>query len=483
MTIHHSSPSRHSDHTAHRGDGGLSLQQHAEEPYETLNLHNFEQVPQLARLPKELRDEIKVVGHVLPFKSNRYVVDHLIDWDNVPDDPMYRLTFPKREMLTPEAYARIEELVHRDAPNDEVEAAANEIRLTLNPHPAGQLDHNAPLLDGKRLPGMQHKYRETVLFFPSQGQTCHAYCTFCFRWPQFVGLEGMKFAMREATLLREYVHAHPDVSDILFTGGDPLIMKTRVLRRYVAPLLEPGAAPNIATIRIGSKALAYWPHRFVSDDDAEDLLALFREVVDSGRQLSFMAHFSHPAELETPIVREAIRLVRETGAQIRTQTPVLRHINADAPTLARMWRLQTQLGCIPYYLFVERDTGARRYFELPLVKCWEIFRDAYAAVGGNSRTVRGPSMSATPGKVQVLGVTEVAGERVIALRMLQGRNPDWVGRPFFARYSDTATWLDGLEPAFGASEFFYDAELREMLSVAGSPWSRDELSLPMANTS
>ena len=132
---------------------------------------------------------------------------------------------------------------------------------------------------------------------------------------------------------------------------------------------------------------------------------------------------------------------------------------------------------------MERDTGARRYFELPLVECWQIFREAYAAVGGNSRTVRGPSMSATPGKVQVLGVTEVAGERVIALRMLQGRNPDWVGRPFFARYTETATWLDELEPAFGESEFFYERELAEMLSVAGSPWSRDELSLPMASTS
>ena len=461
----------------------LTSEDFASEQYQAINLHNFEQLEQIQALPDDVVYNINVVGRVLPFKSNRYVVDHLIDWSDALNDGMFRLTFPQKDMLAPADFDTMAAAIDSGKNARELKVVADEIRMTLNPHPAGQMEHNMPSLQEEPLPGMQHKYRETVLFFPSQGQTCHAYCTFCFRWPQFVGLEGMKFAMREATLLREYVHAHPDVSDILFTGGDPLIMKTRVLRRYVAPLLEPGAAPNIATIRIGSKALAYWPHRFVSDDDAEDLLALFREVVDSGRQLSFMAHFSHPAELETPIVREAIRLVRETGAQIRTQTPVLRHINADAPTLARMWRLQTQLGCIPYYLFVERDTGARRYFELPLVKCWEIFRDAYAAVGGNSRTVRGPSMSATPGKVQVLGVTEVAGERVIALRMLQGRNPDWVGRPFFARYSDTATWLDGLEPAFGASEFFYDAELREMLSVAGSPWSRDELSLPMANTS
>ncbi len=458
-----------------------NLEDFVEEPYEAINLHNFEKVPQLAALPPEMRSEIQVVGNVLPFKANKYVIDHLINWDNVPDDPMYRLTFPKREMLQPEHYQRIETMIDAGATDEQMKQAADEIRWTLNPHPAGQMDHNVPALDGRPLQGMQHKYRETVLFFPSQGQTCHAYCTFCFRWPQFVGLEDQKFAMREATLLRDYVEAHEDISDILFTGGDPLIMKTRVLRRYIEPLLEPGGAPNISTIRIGSKALAYWPHRFVSDDDADDLLALFKEVVDSGRQLSFMAHFSHPAELETSIVQEAIRKVRATGTQIRTQTPVLRHINDDAATLARMWRLQTQLGCIPYYLFVERDTGARHYFELPLIECWNIFREAYSRVGGNSRTVRGPSMSATPGKVQVLGVSEVAGEKVIVLRMLQGRNPDWVGRPFFAKYSETARWLDDLEPAFGEEKFFFEDELEEMLSEQGSPWSRNDLSLPMAS--
>ena len=299
-----------------------NLDDFAEEPYEAINLHNMDQVPQLAALPASELAEVRVVGNVLPFKSNKYVIDHLIDWDNVPDDPMYRLTFPKRDMLQPEHYRRIETMLDAGASDEQLKVAADEIRWTLNPHPAGQMDHNVPALDGRPLPGMQHKYRETVLFFPSQGQTCHAYCTFCFRWPQFVGLEDQKFAMREATLLRDYVEAHDGISDVLFTGGDPLIMRTRVLRRYIEPLLEPGAAPTLSTIRIGSKALAYWPHRFVSDDDADDLLALFQEVTDSGRQLSFMAHFSHPAELETSIVQEAIRKVRATGTQIRTQTPV-----------------------------------------------------------------------------------------------------------------------------------------------------------------
>src|SRR5690606_34839537 len=104
----------------------------------------------------------------------------------------------------------------------------------------------------------------------------------------------------------------------------------------------------------------------------------------------------------------------------------------------------------PYYMFVERDTGARRYFEVPLAEAWRIYRGAMKRVSGLARTARGPSMSCHPGKVEIQGVTEVAGEKVFVLRFIQGRNPDWVQRPFFAKYDARATWLDHLEPAFGA---------------------------------
>ena len=442
-------------------------------PYEAITLHNYEAIPQVRDLPTAQRHEIRVVAQVLPFKSNRYVVDQLVDWSRVPDDPMFRLTFPQREMLAPAHFERIEALLDRGADRATITAAANEIRMQLNPHPAGQREHNVPRIHGTPLPGMQHKYRETVLFFPSQGQTCHAYCTFCFRWPQFVGPQGQKFAMRESEHLLAYVEAHPEISDVLITGGDPMIMRTDVIRSYLAPLLAPGRAPNLRTIRIGSKALAYWPQRFVSDDDADALIGLFRQVVASGRQLAFMAHINHGAEVASPVTQEAIGRLRRAGVQIRTQTPLLRQINADPDALTEMWQLQTQLGCIPYYLFVARDTGAQRYFELPLEETWRIFRSAYSRLSGVARTVRGPSMSATPGKVQVLGVSDVAGEQVFVLRFLQARDPDWVGRPFFAKYDPAARWLDDLQPAFGEAAFFYEDGLRTLLAEPGSPWARE----------
>jgi KamA family protein len=355
------------------------------------------------------------------------------------------------------------DLLRRDAPEPEINALANAIRRSLNPHPAGQLSDNVPVLDGERLPGLQHKYRETVLFFPAQGQTCHAYCTYCFRWAQFVDLPDLRFMAPETADLLAYLNAHPEVSDVLVTGGDPLVMRTHLLRRYLEPLLAQGPR-SLRTIRIGTKALAYWPQRFTSDDDAGDLLRLFEQIVASGRHLAVMSHFTHPRELATPVVEDAIRRVRATGAQIRVQAPLVRHVNDHPDAWAELWQRSVELGAIPYYMFVERDTGARRYFEVPLARVVKIFRRAYRQVSGLARTVRGPSMSAFPGKVRILGETEVKGERCFVLDFIQARNPAWIKRPFFARYDAEATWLDGLEPAFGEERFFWQDDEAEALA-------------------
>lgn len=392
------------------------------------------------------RRRAQAVAAVFPFRTNQYVVDELIDWSAVPDDPMYRLTFPQPGMLDPEDLDRIEKLLTVGAPAGEVQAAANEIRFRLNPHPSGQIDSNAPMLDGERLSGLQHKYDETLLVFPKQGQTCHAYCTYCFRWPQFVGIPELKIATDDVTAMTAYLAAHPEITSVLITGGDALIMNAAVLGRYVEPLLAIG---TVESVRLGTKALSYWPYRVLTDPDADDLLALFERVVGSGRQLAVMAHFSHPRELATGPVRQAVARIARTGAVIRSQAPLIRGVNDHPDAWAGMWRQQTRLGVVPYYMFIERDTGPQDYFAVPLARAYDIYRDAFAGVSGLARTVRGPVMSAMPGKVCVDGVVEIHGERVFALRMLQARDPALVGHPFFATYDPEAIWLTDLKPALG----------------------------------
>lgn len=413
-------------------------------------------IRKLNALPEELRFEMEVVARVLPFRANEYVISELIDWKRAQDDPIFQLTFPQKEMLAPEHFDHIAGMLRRNAERAEVDRAVAEIRAVLNPHPGGQLEQNVPLdSSGQPLPGLQHKYRETVLFFPSQGQTCHSYCTFCFRWAQFVGDKELRIASSEATMLHRYLRTHHEVSDLLITGGDPMVMKSHHLRSYLGPLLQP-EFDHIRTIRIGTKALSFWPYRFVTDPDADDLLALLERLANAGKHVAIMAHYNHWQELRTGIAAAAIRRLRATGAVIRSQGPLLAHINDDPAVWTRLWREQIKLGIVPYYMFVERDTGARRYFEVPLARAWEIYRDAMRHISGLGRTVRGPSMSAEPGKVEVQGVMEVNGERVFVLRFIQGRDSEWVQRPFFARYDAQATWLDQLEPGLGEKRFFFE---------------------------
>ena len=429
--------------------------------YEAYTLKKLDQIQQLKNFPEEMIKEMRVVAHVLPFKTNNYVIEELIDWEKVPNDPIFRIHFPQKGMLLPHHFEQMKKELETGSKKT-IKEVADSIRLQLNPHPAGQKEYNVPFLNNEKLMGMQHKYRETVLFLPKSGQTCHAYCTFCFRWPQFVALKDQKLGMKEIDKLVAYIQENPEISDVLFTGGDPMVMNVDLLERHIIPLVE-AKMPNLRNIRIGTKSISNWPYKYISDPEADRVLSLFSEVTENGITLAYQAHFNHFQELKTVALKTAIKNILKTGAQIRTQSPLLNHINASWEVWARMWKEQVSLGMIPYYMFVVRDTGAQHYFSVPLIKACEIFQKAYNHVSGICRTVRGPSMSCTPGKVEALGPMVVQGKKVLTFRFIQGRNPDWVCRPFFAEYDPKAIWYDDLKPAL-SDKFFFSDELETYLA-------------------
>ncbi|MEM9220135.1 MAG: lysine 2,3-aminomutase [Cyanobacteria bacterium P01_F01_bin.150] len=440
------------------------LLQHQTPKCKYYGVHDIQRLPQLAKFSDVERLAMKAVAHVLPFRTNSYVIEELIDWDNVPDDPIFRLIFPHPDMLVSKDRNQVMALLKRNAPTQDIKAVANTIRRKLNPHPAGQKDYNVPMLNGLPVQGVQHKYRETALLFPTAGQTCHSYCTYCFRWPQFVGMDNLKFATRESGRFQDYLRQHKEITDVLLTGGDPMTMKSWQLDLYIAPLFQP-EFDHIRTIRIGTKSLAYWPYRFVSDPDADATLSLFERVIQSGKHLAIMAHVSHYRELSTPIAQTAIRRVRSTGAEIRCQAPLIRHVNDSVDALRETWQTEVELGCIPYYMFVERQTGAQHYFELPLAQAFKLYREAVQHLSGLARTVRGPVMSCLPGKVSIDGVVTVRGEKVFVLSFLQSRDQNWYKVSFFAKFDPEANWFTDLSPAFGEEHFFFEQSLNEILQA------------------
>ena len=277
-------------------------------------IKDINQIPQLKKISREERLTMKAVAHVLPFRVNNYVVENLIDWSRVPDDPIFRLTFPQKEMLTAENLDKVSWLLKNNVSQEHKVKVIDSIRMQLNPHPAGQAEENIPTLNNQPVPGIQHKYPETVLVFPTAGQTCHTYCTFCFRWPQFVGMDNIvKFATRESGIFQEYLQIHKEVTDVLITGGDPMVMKARCLAKYIEPLLDP-KFDHIQTIRIGTKSISYWPYRYTTDEDADEILRLFEKVTRAGKRLAIMAHVNHGQEFSTLTARKATQRILSTGA-------------------------------------------------------------------------------------------------------------------------------------------------------------------------
>ena len=258
---------------------------------------NYHKIEQIKKLKKTAISHIDVVSRVLPFKTNNYVANELIDWDNVEQDPLYKINFPQKELLSQKNFDLVSNMLKNGTDKALFSRTIRKIRLGLNPHPAGQLGCNVPELDGNKVDGIQHKYRETVLLFPAQGQTCHAYCTFCFRWPQFIGMNDHKIALKQAELSASYLSLHPEVTDVLLTGGDPMVMNAERLETYIDVLLNSGIS-NLKTIRIGTRSLSFWPYRFLTDMDSDKILELFRRVVDSGIHLSIMAHINHYREMK-----------------------------------------------------------------------------------------------------------------------------------------------------------------------------------------
>jgi len=401
--------------------------------------------------------DLRVLARVFPFRVSPYVLSDLINWDDYQRDPIYRMVFPAREMLPHQEFRRLERMLHATMASDsEIRTEVYRIRAEMNPHPGGQVELNLPTLDGVRLSGIQHKYRDVILFFPAAGQTCHTYCPFCFRWAQFVDGNHVKFAEREVSVLLRYLDQQPLVRDVLFTGGDPFVMSARMLNRYVKPLLD-RKRPQIQVIRFGTKALGYWPYRFFADDDSTELLELFENIVASGIQCVIMLHNSHARELSTGPAREALAQLRGVGVTLRSQGAIVRGVNDDSDTWADLWEQEERESIQPCYAYQVRNTGAHRFFRVSIAKAFGIMHVARLRVPKNVPTPRAPVMSTSRGKIQIIDVRKVGADRVVEMKVIRCPNEEVVGTTFVGRLRDDSGWIDEVEPINGVDPSLFSA--------------------------
>lgn len=360
------------------------------------HVHYFHSVDELTQLSPSEREELRLIHERFTFRANDYYLD-LIDWDD-PDDPIRRLIVPSTEEFNDDG---------RMDPSNE--AAVTVAR------------------------GVQHKYPHTVLLLCNE--TCASYCRYCFRKRLFVRQnDEINNDVSEAI---DYIRRNTNVNNVLLTGGDPLRMNTRRLRMIIHELRK---IPHLRIIRIGSKMPAFEPMRITDDPE---LIDIFRRYSTPRRRIYVMCHYDHPRELTYEAV-EALDVMIRSGVIVTNQCPLIAGVNDDSDVLAELFSELSYVGCPPYYLFQCRPTIGNQPYAVPLVRGWEIFREALRHGSGLARRPRFV-MSHELGKVEVLGVDRTR----IYLRFHRAKDEANRGKLMVYKRNDEAYWLDDLEPVRG----------------------------------
>jgi KamA family protein len=325
------------------------------------------------------------------FRANDYYLG-LIDWDD-PDDPIRKIIIPREEEM--------EEFGELDASNESA---------------------NYPV------PHLQHKYLNTALLMVSE--VCGAYCRFCFRKRLF--MDDVHETSLDIGQGIEYIAAHPEIDNVLMTGGDPLLISPRKLDAMFERIL---AIPHVRIVRLGTKIPAFDPMRI---SGSPELLESIRRHSRGEKQIVFMTHFNHPREL-TAESMAGLEAIREAGGVMAAQSPLLEGVNDDPAVLTELYNRLSYLGVTPYYVFQGRPTEGNEGFKVRLERGFRIFEEAKVHMSGLARRLR-YAMSHAAGKVEILGVTPSQ----VFLKFHQARDPHNLGKVFALPKVPSAYWLDDL---------------------------------------
>lgn len=347
-------------------------------------------IDKIEAIPEAERQRLKAITEKFVFRVNDYYLG-LIDW-NDPQDPIRKLVIPNEGELA--EYGRW------DASDEDTNYV---------------------------VPGCQHKYRTTALLIVSE--VCGAYCRYCFRKRLF--RNDVKEAMSDVGPGLDYIAQHPEINNVLLTGGDSLILATPKLRTIFERLRE---MEHVKIIRLGSKLPVFNPMRIYED---EELLKTIREFSSAEQRIYVMAHINHPREI-TEEARRGFQALHDAGAIVVNQTPVLRGINDDPAVLGELLDKLSWAGVTPYYFFINRPVAGNREFVLSLEEAYRIVEGAKARTSGLGKRVR-LSMSHTSGKIEILAIE--AGKAY--LKYHQSRDNNY-GKFMVLDCPKDAAWFDDL---------------------------------------
>ena len=209
-----------------------------------------------------------------------------------------------------------------------------------------------------KVPGLVHRYPDRVLFLASD--RCASYCRYCTR-SRLVGNGDLRPVSERVEPAAQYVAAHPEVRDVLISGGDPLLLGELALGAIIRRFR---AIPHVEIVRIGTRVPGYLPQRITP--------RLIRALRMSGAYFLSM-HFSHPREI-TPEVERALAIIADGGVVMGSQTVLLRGINDHPETLKRLFHKLLKNRVRPYYLYQCDPVLGASHFRTSVAAGIEIMR-------------------------------------------------------------------------------------------------------------
>jgi lysine 2,3-aminomutase len=259
------------------------------------------------------------------------------------------------------------ELINRNDPDDPIARQFIPDPAELVSEPPERAD---PIGDDAFSPveGIVHRYPDRVLL--KLTHTCPVYCRFCFR-REMVGPGGRRaLTAEQRDAAYGYIRQHPQIWEVILTGGDPLVLSTQALRSVVGTL---GSIEHVKIIRLHTRVPVVEPERITGD--------LVAALHAPGKTTYVALHANHPREL-SPAARAACARIVDTGIPMLSQTVLLRGVNDNAETLGALMRAFVECRIKPYYLHHPDLAPGTSHLRISIAAGQELMRQLRGRVSG-----------------------------------------------------------------------------------------------------
>ena len=364
------------------------------------NVTTVDELKEYLPLSEEEEKSLREVADLHPLNIPRYYLS-LVDADD-PNDPVRRMCVPDAQELV-------------------VAGAMGE--TTKDPYGDDKHDKGN---------GVLHKYEYTALVVSTE--YCAMYCRHCFR-KRMVGLPNDQ-TVQNFEQAAQYIASHPEITNVVVSGGDPLMLPTDVLKRMLTPLME---IEHLNFVRIGSRTPASYPIRLFDDE----LIEFLREF-NKKKALYVPTHFNHVNEI-TPVAAEAVRRLRTAGITVNNQAVLLRGVNDSVEALVALMNKLLRVGVNPYYLYQCMPVArVRHHFQVPLKRGVEIVDRARQQFDGYAKRFK-YIIGHDIGKLEIVGQID----NKIVLKQIHARSEqkEDASRLIIRELNETGGWLDDLEEA------------------------------------